>query len=562
MAGAITLRSPRRLFAAAALAAALAGCDTREVAPSEMRIWQVDSLVKVFEDSRPPVRAATLLLEAARNEVISAQVAVRAGRRLTGLRCRVGPIHGPEGASIAGASVRFVGYVPVEANSDASALRRAPARFPDPLLEDAHRDLPAYVTQPLWITLHVPPDARPGLYGGEVLVLSAEEEAALPLLLRVYPPALPDERTLWVSNWLSPRRGPLMQKFAGAPWSPEDEGFWRWLGVCAEKMAAHRQTVVYTPTLELTRVGADEAGRLTFDFARFDRWVELFARAGVIGRIEGRHLAHGPYDGTEHHSLVYEASGGKAARKSVSAWSEAHEAFLSEYLPALEAHLAEKGWLERYVQHLMDEPTPKNRHCYAELSGMVRRHGPRIRILEALRCQELIGAVDVWVPLLSRFVRDRDFYRARQQDGDEVWFYTCLGPRRPYMNRFIDYPLLKVRLLHWLNARYGATGYLHWGWAHWTSRPFQNTERHEDFRLPPGDSFIVYPQAGRVLDSIRHEAMLEGIQDYELLKLLGARSPGRARRIVRDVVPSARRYTTDPQRFRAARRALLEALCE
>ncbi len=36
-------------------------------------------------------------------------------------------------------------------------------------------------------------------------------------------------------------------------------------------------------------------------------------------------------------------------------------------------------------------------------------------------------------------------------------------PAGRHLNRFIDYPLLKVRLLHWFNFRHNLTGFLHWG---------------------------------------------------------------------------------------------------
>jgi hypothetical protein len=46
----------------------------------------------------------------------------------------------------------------------------------------------------------------------------------------------------------------------------------------------------------------------------------------------------------------------------------------------------------------------------------------------------------------------RDHFDVQLMDlGGEVWFYTCLFPNKRYPNRLIDYPLLKVRLLHWLD---------------------------------------------------------------------------------------------------------------
>jgi hypothetical protein len=127
------------------------------------------------------------------------------------------------------------------------------------------------------------------------------------------------------------------------------------------------------------------------------------------------------------------------------------------------------------------------------------------------------------------------------------------------MNRFIDYALLKTRLLHWINAKYGAVGYLHWAWNVWRWDVFRNGRA----KWPPGDEWIVYPSATTaddVWDSIRYEAMLEGIQDYELLRLLEKKSPATAKEIMDSVVRSFTDYELDVAKFRAARRRILRAL--
>ena len=174
--------------------------------------------------------------------------------------------------------------------------------------------------------------------------------------------------------------------------------------------------------------------------------------------------------------------------------------------------------------------------------------------------------MDIWAPLLNHLDQDSQFYRERQAAGDEVWFYTCERPRGRYMNRLIDYPLLKTRLLHWANYLTGTSGYLHWGFNPSWGNPF---ERPGD---PPGDGHLVYPGAARLrgaaeefdrrhsLDSLRYEVMRDGIEDYELLRLLAAASPETGDAVCHEVVRSLTDYTLDPEAFNAARRRLLEAV--
>jgi len=530
--------------------------------PGPFRVWQVDSLTKVFEDTTPPVAPKALTIAAARNEVVSAQFAVRADAALKGLRCSVDALAGPGGAKIDGVRVRFVGYVNVKRNSDRSAIRKAPARFPDPLLEDKRIGVAGGKTQPVWITIRVPKKARPGAYTGQVTFQSGDHRAELPLAVEVFAAALPDKRTLWVTNWTAIPSRRRMEFFVDFPWEPSQPGYWTLVRAYARNMAAHRQNVILTPIHQLVRVTAGADGALQFDFALFDRWVKLFQDEGVIGRIEGGHLAGGRYGTATHKSTAWVVERGKAVRKRVSSWGKTHKDFLAQFLPALQAHLETKGWLKIYVQHVFDEPTPKNIARYKELAAVVKQHAPKLRTVEATHSHELVGSIDVWVPQLDHYGRRLAFYQARQTAGDEVWIYTCCGPRDGrHMNRFTDYHLLKVRLLHWVNAKYGATGYLHWGWNQWTRKDvYADTENHGRQWLPPGDKYIVYPKPGGVLDSIRSEAMLEGIQDYELLCLLAAKNPKQAGQIMNSVVQSFTRYTVDPKRFRAARRKLLEAL--
>lgn len=75
-------------------------------------------------------------------------------------------------------------------------------------------------------------------------------------------------------------------------------------------------------------------------------------------------------------------------------------------------------------------------------------------------------------------------------------------------------PLMDSRILHWLNYKYDATGYLHWGWNQWTDNPYLDPDIHI------GDGWHVYPVKNGVLNSLRWEEMRNGIQDYEYFRML------------------------------------------
>ena len=245
------------------------------------------------------------------------------------------------------------------------------------------------------------------------------------------------------------------------------------------------------------------------------------------------------------------------------------EQFLAGFLSALNSHLEEKGWKSIYYQHVLDEAHGAEPPYYARFAQLVHRYLPGVPTLDAVDAahmpDELVKNCDIWIPQLRRFDQQMDMMQTRIASGREVWIYTCLAPNGRYMNRLMDYPLLKVRLLHWLDFRYGFTGFLHWGWSYWTADPMLDTQPviNANFTLlPSGDSNIVYPDKARmsVYSSIRLETMLEGIEDYELLTALKAKDPAAAENLAKKAVAGLTDYVRDPEQFRAIERELLQAL--
>jgi len=550
--------TPTVLTFVVAAACALAEVPGRAQQTVAAELWPVDSLVKVFRDMRPPeVSPASTEVVAVRNEYESAQFVLRSTLPLTKLRARV--------QGVAAAEVHFVGFVPVRANTPGTPqpdlVRKAPAEFPDPLLPPMLERLEADSCLPIWVTIRVPKDTRPGDYEVRLVVEADQGKTERVFVLRVSKGRLPDARTLWVTNWFS-SRGSRFERFHGA--GNFSEGHWKVLEHYAKTMAAYRQNAVLTPIYDLIDFKVGENGALAFDFKRLDRWVRLFQDAGVIGLIEGGHLGGRKGWTAEKFDIrIRVVEQGKLVSRTGHPGDPEVETFLSRFLPALESHLDKQGWLDIYVQHLCDEPIRQNAESYRILAALVRKYAPRFRRIDANHYAKLVGAVDVWVPQLNYYDQSYQFYCDRQKAGDEVWTYTCLNPTGTYPNRLIDYSLLKVRLLHWLNFRFKATGYLHWGWNQWSVKdPFADVEPpHGSRHLPPGDGWIVYPSKQHVLlSSIRFEAMRDGIEDYELLRLVSGKSPRKAQALAERMIPKMSQPERDVARFRQARRELVAAV--
>jgi len=556
-----------------------------------MRLWPVDSLRKVFPDDVPPPGAgAAVEILAARGAVESAQFAIRTDADSRELDVRIAP---PELAGrkerLADLQWRRVEFVPVRRPAwfldPSQRLRAAPSFFPDPLVgreafDELYRLAPwtrecapfvlGNVTVPIWLTLRVPEDAEPGSYLGSVEVRTRGVSKRLPLRVEVSPARLPSERTLKLAEWLHPMN--IADAAGVEPWSEEH---WELLSAWGRNLTVHRANVLMTRLTELLAFQRDGGGRLRADFSRFDRWVETFERTGTIGFIEGSWLAGFRREPDNAYVLadfvVRRADGSAEKVGGLPVESPRARRFLKEMLRLLVDHLEAKGWLSIYYQHLSDEPNDTMAAAYRIVSDTVKEFAPELPRLDATAAtKSLAGTVTIWCPLSSEAEKHSRFFRERQALGEEVWHYTCCGPGGKYPNRFISQPLLAVRVLHWFNFTAGLTGYLHWGLDAWRggtqATAFCDTECTTAYgfsHLPPGDTHVIYPSPGGApFDSIRHEMVLEGVQDYELLRILGAARPEAAMRLAKAVVPSLSRYERDPARFRRARRRLLTMVAD
>jgi hypothetical protein len=530
-----------------------------------MKAWWLDSLDHVFPNARPGSAEAHWTICAARNEVVSLQFVVLADGPRSGITVVPSACRGRSG-ELPAPRWRAVGYVPVKKNTPETPKEElagpAPGLFPDPLLDLGSLTLAPGRAQAVWLTLHVPSDAKPGIYRGGVMLADGDAKAELGYTVEVTAAALPEARSLRVTNWFWADERVGKHFGVDAPYS---ESWWRMIEGFLRNQWEHRQNVFWLRPYEWACRFIAYSGQLKVDFSRFDRWCQMLRGIGADFRLEGPFLtARDGYDAT-FEVAVPVVVGNRVDVRRLRCDDPRVESFLQQFLREYAIHVKEQGMAGRVFIHIGDEPHGSQMEDYARIASVAHRCAPELRIIEALDVSKdyefFDEHVDVWVPLLGRYDAHVDLIRARREAGKHVWHYTCLFPRGRHPNRFVDYPLLKTRVLHWMNYRWDLTGYLHWGWNAWTPDPFNELEPEwgGGSTLPAGDAFIVYPGATGVLDSIRYEQMLEGIQDYELLRSLGERKREAAQAIAEEVAPSFTDYMREPARFRAARSRLLKA---
>lgn len=530
--------------------------------PEDATFWCTHALANVFKDTpMPRGEISQITLSAAQRQTVGAQIVIRSGTvpcRVSRFRCS--GLRAEDGRSTIGPQAfraSFVEYFGVTKNSTATPLtelvRAAPADFPDAFSEASEVVVPANTNQPIWVQFGVPANLPAGKYVGMVTALVDEDELQVPVSLTVYDFALPPSPRLLVTVWTNTDS---LAKHQKAPFG--SEAWWALLSRVASLMREHHQNVILTPwTLIRAEKGPDGKPRL--DFTDFDRWVGTFLRQGFkrieIGHVGGRE--HGQWEDKTFVAYDMPCENKQTGKPDKLA--------IEEWLPILQAHLKERDWLERSMIHVADEPIPGNLASWKELSRRVKRSAPDLRRIDAVHVPDLAGSLEVWVPQLNFLEQWMARFKAAQGKSAELWYYTAWVPQGRYPNRLMDYPLIKTRMLHWLNYTSGTTGYLHWGWNFWDV-PFD--------QFAPGDNFIVWPGTSAPRSSLRYEAMREGIEDHEYLCLLEDASRAAARKMgVRDfdareftlgyarlLAPTFQDYSRDPTVLYSVRDAIARSI--
>jgi len=520
-------------------------------------IGAAPSMLKVFEDEPfPGELEGRVGVEMCANEYEGVQVAViPLFRPLSKVSCRVSDLRGPSGARIGSEAIELhrVGTV-VTGKPDYTVTRVGP--WPDPLLPLEPFDVPADAVRLIWVTVHAPAGTPAGAYTGQLTIASDQGERQVPLSAEVWGSDLPAENHLQTTFVLWPHtiarfydHGDELADIPPDEWKRDIEFCDRYR-VGAMNVGWGWDHGKPGPAWPITE--AD--GR--FDYTAMDQYLGA-AMAGHMPGISMADFPAGPY-------------------------SDEYEAKLRDFIADYSVHLKERGWLDSIYLKLQDEPQPDRWPAVRAQGELIHDIDPDIRTLVTAPVRdELLGAVDIWVPLTPSY--DHKLAEERRALGEQVWWYICCGPRHPFPNYFIDYPAIDQRILFWMNWKYHVNGFLYWGLNWWADANVVGRDGRKwpdvpwdtySFANYNGDGHIIYPgRDGELWSSVRMENIRDSVEDYEYLWLLGetlkvagnasATLRARAERLLAvedDVVASPSAYTQDPQRLYRARREIAETI--
>ncbi len=468
--------------------------------------------------------ATRLSLTAWRGERLFAQAVLWTGRDIDGVMVDVGDLRqGSYAIPASAVTAGFVRYVMTDGpNDDGSGCgyRDDKSEWDSSLVADVldialTRDVEACSTQPIWVKVRVPSDARAGRYRGTVTVSgTGMKPMRLQLEINVLDRTLPEpqEWALHLDMWQNPY---AVARYYGVPlWSREHLD----LMLPVMKMLADvgqrsvTASIVHKPWNGQTEDHFDSMitrirridGTWCYDYTVFDKWVTFMTEeVGIDGMISCYTmipwaLRFDYYDQATSRVQFVEARPGE----------EAYAEYWVPFLKDFARHLREKGWFDKTTIAMDERPMSAMR----EAIKVIREADPGFKISLAGNYHPEIVDDLYYLSIPYGHAFPPEVKARRERNGQISCVYTCCTEAFPNIFTFSDPAEAAWTAVHSLAGGYD--GYLRWSVNAWTADPLRDSR----FRLfAAGDTYSIYPGPR---SSIRFERLTQGLQYCEKIRIL------------------------------------------
>lgn len=474
----------------------------------------------------PDVKATgTLRLKAWKGERVNAQAVLWTQKELEGAEIAVSELK--NGSSVIPASAvntYFVRYVMTdELNKDGSGgcgPRENKAEWDSSMVADVLdivrvREVQARSTQPVWLNVWVPADARPGKYKGTLTVSGKNFEAMkLPFEIEVVNRTLPEPQK-WAFHldlWQNPY---TVARYYQVPlWSKEHFDAMRPIMKMLANVGQRAITasIMHKPWAGQTEDHYDSMifrmkkldGTWVYDYTVFDKWVEFMMNEVGIKDLISCYtmipwaLSFDYFDQATNRVQFIKAAPGE----------EAYAEYWGTFLKDFSRHLREKGWFEKTAISMDERPMEAMR----EAIKVIKAADPEFKITLAGNYHEEIQG-DLYylsIPYGNQF--PEEVKAERERKGQISTVYTCCTEAFPNTFTFSEPAEAAWTVLHAVAGGYD--GYLRWAVNSWPMDPLRDSR----FRTwAAGDTYSIYPGPR---SSIRFERLVEGLQDCEKIHIL------------------------------------------
>lgn len=473
-----------------------------------------------------PVASSPWQATAWRGEKVNAQAVLSTAEALSGVRLEASDLRsGRHTIPAATVELSFVRYVLTDSlvnDQSGCGYRTDKSQWDTLLVADVldtrpELDIAPCTTRPLWMSVTIPANARPGTYKGTLTVTARRSNGktlrkTLPYEIRVSTRQLPpaSQWQLHLDLWQNPY---AVARYYNVPlWS---EAHFDLMRPLMQRLADAGQKVITTTIMQYPWNGQTEDpfesmvfkmkridGTWAYDYTVFDRWVEFMMSLGIDRQINCYTIV--PWS----LSFDYFDQGSNTVRYlKAPIGSPEYNAYWLPFLRDFAAHLKAKGWFDRTYIALDERGMEETRNAM----DMLHAADPAFKISGAAHYYpeteprmddlSLMFYDTIPAPVLER----------RRAEGKITTVYSYCGTVCP--NTFMVSAPAEAACIPVYSLAAGFNGTLRWAYNSWTANPLQDAR----FRTwVGGDCYLVYPGAS----SIRFERLQEGLVLAEKIRLL------------------------------------------
>jgi hypothetical protein len=362
----------------------------------------------------------------------------------------------------------------------------------------------ANTTQPVWLSVMVPATTVPGTYKGIITIKNGSKVVGhLNYTIDVL------NRTLLASKdwkfhldlWQNPYS--IARVYGLKPWSKEHmeamRPYMKMLAGAGQK--AITATIIYDPWNSQTEdvYGTmvkwirNKDGSWIYDYSIFDHWVSYMMSLGINKVINCYSMI--PWNLKFYY---YDEAAGKDTLVVCAPGTPEYNAHWANMLKDFARHLKQKGWFDKTTIAMDERPMEAMQKAIA----VIRNADKNLRISLAGNYHPEIEKDLFDYSVASGQVIENSIITERKKAGLNTTYYTCCVEGFP--NTFTFSPPSEATWLGWYAANKSFNGYLRWAYSRFG-------------KWSAGDTYLVYPGP---MSSIRFERLIEGIQDFEKIRLL------------------------------------------
>jgi hypothetical protein len=516
-------------------------------------LWSAENTISYMQDDAIPENAkADLSMDAMKGETESIQLMITAKEVVSSFNVSVGDLVSTSGsAKIEKSNIEIFAEKYIETKKPSVENPRTANMYigfyPDALIpidkyvKKKENKIDEGMNQGIWFNVNIPVDAKSGDYEGTVTVTLNGEDTEVPLKLKVYDLAMPQEihNTNSFGLWYH-----YIQYGEGDKITDDTYSNYYWY------LANKRITPTYIPY-----EGCDLGIACCPDDT--DGYAEALVEYANNGIVSGYGLPCNPITPTGKEYSIIDKN---MLVKLLTSMIEKNIALHENGDTATD--LFKKAYI--YAGNIIDEPRDEQaeqvKACdkviidaknqvkdllseYPDLQAslLALKHVVTItpKLTETLfEGDDMTGGIQTWCPYISEF-NSKDFLDWTQErlnstgrvNGEDFWWYNCIEPENPFPSYQLDDNLIAPRVMEWMKYDYNISGHVYWsvnfwykclsfsGGGRYTIRDIWNDPN--TFEKANGDGHLIYPGSTYALktpiSTLRLESIREGNEDYEYL---------------------------------------------